>query len=136
MDKTKQPGINFDGIILTEEKFWRDYLIPEDLSIDLEFQSSNSIEDNNATVEVFTNFKLVDDTQEFLTLDLKFVGFFSTIKGEENMNIEKFIKDNSLALMYPYIREHITSTTSKSGIKPVILPPINLRAIINEEHNV
>lgn len=132
MDKTKQPGINFDGIILTEEKFWRDYSIPEDLSIDLEFQSSNSIEDNKATVEVFTNFKLVDDTQEFLTLDLKFVGFFSTIEDEENMNIEKFIKDNSLALMYPYIREHITNITSKTGIKPVILPPINLRAIINE----
>ena len=135
MDKTKQPGISFDGIILVEEKFWRDYQIPEDSSIDLEFQANNNIEKSSGTVEVYANFKLVKDEKSFLTLDLKFIGFFSVIGDEENMDIKEFIENNSLALMFPYIREHITNITSKSGIKPIVLPPINLRAVTNKEHS-
>ena len=33
MDKAKQPGIKFNGIILVEEEFWRDYDVPEDSAV-------------------------------------------------------------------------------------------------------
>lgn len=132
MDKTKQPGINFDGIILVEEDFWRDYLVPEELAIDLDFSTNNSLEKDRAIVEVITNLKLIEDKEVFIRLDFKFVGFFSIREGNSNMSMESFISNNALALMFPYIREHVMSVTSKSGIKPVILPPINLNAMINE----
>lgn len=132
MDKTKQPGIKFDGIILVEESFWRDYSVSENLKVDLEFSTSNKIEDNDAIVEVTTNFQLIKDDKSFVKLNFKFVGFFSIMEENPNMNMEKFISNNSLALMFPYIREHITSVTSKSGIKPIMLPPINLKAIVKK----
>lgn len=132
MDKTRQPGIKFDGIILVEESFWRDYSVPEDLTVDLEFSTSNSIENNNAAVEIATNFQLIKNDKSFVKLEFKFVGFFSVMEEDANMELEYFISNNSLALMFPYIREHITSVTSKSGIKPIMLPPINLKAMISE----
>ncbi len=42
MDKAKQPGISFDGIILVEEKFWRDYAIPQDVKLDLKIESGSN----------------------------------------------------------------------------------------------
>ncbi|XZK49641.1 protein-export chaperone SecB (plasmid) [Clostridium perfringens] len=35
--------------------------------------------------------------------------------------------------MFPYIREHITSVTQKAGIQPIVLPPINIRALLNNK---
>ncbi|HHV46117.1 MAG TPA: hypothetical protein GXX53_04360 [Tissierellia bacterium] len=133
MDKSKQPGIRFDGIILAEENFWRDYSIPKDSKIDLHFSAENHIEGKKATVEVTSYLRLIYEEKEVLKLESKFVGFFSEIEGQENMNIEDYIKNNSVALIFPYIREHIHMITAKSGIKPIMLPPINLRAMLNTE---
>lgn len=34
--------------------------------------------------------------------------------------------------MFPYIREHISTVTQKAGIKPVLLAPINVLAMLRE----
>lgn len=132
MDKSKQPGISFDGIILVKEDFWRNFDVPSDTNVDLKFEANNSINNNHATVEIVTSLRLVHGEDDVLTLESKFIGFFSTIDDNENMTIEDYINNNAAALMFPYIREHISSITGRSGIKPVMLPPVNLMAILNK----
>ncbi len=63
-------------------------------------------------------------------MDSTFVGFFSVIEGEENMEIEQYMQNHSPALMFPYIREHISTVTQKAGIKPVFLAPVNVLALL------
>ncbi len=136
MDKTKQPGIKFDGIILAEEKFWRDYKVPEDAKLDLNVISSNNKNGESYNVELKSVLKLAKDDKEVVVLKCKFVGFFSIIKGKENMDIDKYMKNNAPALMFPYIREHISSITMKSGIKPIFIPPLNLVALLNKQSDI
>lgn len=134
MDKSKQPGINFDGIILVGEEFWRNHNVPSDSKIDLKVQASNNIIDNKATVEITSILRLVHEAKDVLSLESRFVGLFSVIDGDENMGIEEYIQNNSPALMFPYIREHISTITGKAGIKPILLPPVNLLSILNKEN--
>ena len=137
MDKKKQPGISFNAIILVEEKFWRKPFLPEKLNIDVEFKSKRTIDKSNnekGIIEIETFLTLVDsDKEAFVRLETKFVGQFSVIESEQNMEIEHFLKHNAPALIFPYIREHISSVTSRAGISPVILPPMNIVAILNRK---
>jgi preprotein translocase subunit SecB len=132
MDKSKQPGISFDSIILVKEEFWRDHNVPEESIPDFKIGMGWSIQGINYIVEVSISFKLLYEDKEKLKLDSTFVGSFSVIENNENMNMEEYIKNNSVALMFPYVREHISAITQKSGIKPVLLPPMNVVALIKQ----
>ncbi|HHY59392.1 MAG TPA: hypothetical protein GX504_02135 [Clostridia bacterium] len=74
--------------------------------------------------------RLVVDGRDVLRLEGAFVGFFSVIKGSENMEMERFMEAHAPALMFPYIREHISTVTQKAGVKPVLLPPLNIKALV------
>lgn len=131
MDKSKQPGINFDGIILVREEFWRDYIVPDDVDMDIKFEASNQAIHDSATVEIRSILRLITEGRDVVKLESTFVGFFSADEHKGNMDLGDYIKNNSSALMFPYIREHITAVTSKAGINPIMLPPLNLVAILN-----
>mgnify|MGYP000980443844 CR=1 FL=1 len=133
MDKTKQPGISFDDIILAEEEFWRDYNVPAKLEVRLDIDLNVNTANNIA--EMKTVLKLIPDNkeQESLRLICKFVGFFSVIPGEENMDIEQYLMKNAPALMFPYIREHIYTITQKSGIPAIRIPPLNVMALLENK---
>ena len=49
------------------------------------------------------------------------------------MSLNEFIKVNAPALMMPYIRETISNITIRSGLKPVIIPPINIISMAKEK---
>lgn len=45
---------------------------------------------------------------------------------EENQKfLDKYINVNVAAMIFPFVREHLATTTMKSGITPIIIPPIN-----------
>lgn len=133
MDKNKQPGISFDGIILAEDNFQREPEVPDESNINFGIEVSNTNINSLINVDVKANLKLVYQDKDVLTMQSRFIGFFSTVEGEENMDIDEFIRYNAVALMIPYIREHISSITLKSGIKPILLPPINVYSLYDKE---
>jgi preprotein translocase subunit SecB len=131
MDKTKQPGIKFDGILLVKEDFWRDYTVPKGIEPRLNFNFKWSENDKKFTAELDTSVTLQNENgDEVLRLNSTWVGLFSIDEQLENMDIEEYLKTNSSALMIPYIREHISAITSKSGVGAILLPPINVLALI------
>lgn len=132
MDKTKQPGISFDTIMLVKEDFWRDYNVPQKSKVDLKIGMSKNSKDDNYFTELTTTLRLIADEKEVLKLESTFVGIFSVVEDNENMDIEEYMNSHSPALMFPYIREHISNITQKSGIKPILLPPINILALIKQ----
>ena len=132
IDENKQPGVKFDAIILTKEEFWRLPKLPETIGLDLNMNSNISNSEENASNELNTVLiGRAEDGNEVFKLDITFVGFFSTIQGQENMNLITFMNTNSAALMFSYIREHVSSITMKSGMQPIILSPINVQALVN-----
>ncbi len=134
MDKTKQPGINFNGILLVEEKFWRDHEVPDNPEILFDIEMNLNIQEENCNTQLISTLIMKNETEEVLKLESTFVGLFSINKENENMDMEHYLKNNSPALMFPYIREHIAMITQKSGVGPVLLPPMNIIALINKNN--
>jgi preprotein translocase subunit SecB len=125
MDKTKQPGILFDDIILKELVFSRKEGYANKPALNMQFRASVGIspEKDRLLYEMTCE---VNDESEFFKIKCVMIGFFSVIKGKENLELEEFAKVSAPSLLFPYIRETISSTTTKAGIPPVVIPPVNL----------
>lgn len=61
------------------------------------------------------------------------------VAGEFNIQInskitddikEFLIKKNTISILFPYIRSYITTITSQTGMKPIILPTINVNTVL------
>ena len=128
MDINKQPGISFDDIILKELVFSRKEGFSEEPELDVQLGSnvSFSSDENNLAYEMFCGIK---DKNDFFSINCTMIGFFSVVKGKENMGLKEYSNLNAPAAIFPYIRETIASTTTKAGIPPVVIPPMNLAAI-------
>jgi preprotein translocase subunit SecB len=135
MDKLKQPGIQFADIFLVSDNFKRTVNIPEKIETTIDFNINyfKSEENNNFSLEIHTKFIGTNQGNEVLSLECTFVGIFRYYAGQENLNMDDFIRNNAPAIMFPYIREHISTTTRKAGFPQYLLPPINITAILNEK---
>lgn len=136
MDLDRQPGISFDGILLLKENFHRIPSIPDKLKIDINFSMILNSSADSFSNELTTNLAcLSEEDEEVLKFEFTFVGVFSVINEDANMDIKHFMKHNSPALIFPYVREHITTITQKAGINPILLPPINILAMTKDIKN-
>ncbi len=64
------------------------------------------------------------------------VGLFSLeLEQDANSNdlIDDMYKKNAVAILYPYIRSIVTDLSSKGSENPIILPPLNVAAMIDED---
>lgn len=100
--------INEDNIELTkkiEEKGDSDYLVI--LSVHL--SSSQSFE-----------------------LKISLEGHFGIECDNKEMK-DALINKNSVSILFPYIRSEITLITSQPNIQPIVLPPININSLLNQQ---
>ncbi|MDC7124994.1 MAG: protein-export chaperone SecB [Spirochaetales bacterium] len=136
MNKAKQPGINFNNIILKDLNFSRntDCILKPQLKVDLDAKNNISEDKNNLNVEL--TIEISEEENNSFHISCTMVGEFSVSEGTENMDLESFSKVNAVSLMIPYLREVISSVTTRSGLKPVILPPINVSALAKNNSNV
>lgn len=132
MDKTKQPGIAFNAMVLKSLHFDRDPAALEKPNVDINFAQviGLSPDKTNLTIEITTTVKELE--KSLFSLSTTFVGLFAVVPGQENMTLEEFAQVNGPALMFPYIRELIADITLRSGLKPVIFPPLNIHMMMNK----
>jgi len=128
MDKSRQPGISFDDIILKELVFSRKEGFSDQPKLDVQLESNVSFSPNEDRLSYEMSCDIKDE-KEFFNIRCTMIGFFSAIKGIENMSLKEYSNLNAPAAIFPYIRETIASTTTMAGIPPVVIPPTNLAAI-------
>jgi len=68
--------------------------------------------------------QVYNDVEQFSFL-VKMVGVFECIGESPLTDYEAFGKVNGAAIIFPYIREHISYLSLKAGLVPIILPPVN-----------
>lgn len=127
MDEAKQPGINFDTVFLKEIEFKR-LLKINSSQIDIDFTSHVSFSEDKMRL-IYELGCTVNDKSGVFSLRCTMVGIFSCVNGAENMTLAEFAKSNAPALIMPYIRELVTTTSIRAGLNPVVFPPINVVAL-------
>lgn len=64
-----------------------------------------------------------------LTVSVKAYAHF-LYEADEYSKEEDIIKDNTVAIMFPFIRSQVTLLTTQPGMMPIVLPPINTQKFI------
>lgn len=123
-----ESGFRISNLILLESEFKR--------VVNVTFDDEKVIQNINVDVNVnvkenvvFVSEK-VDYTQtlneiEEVSCKIVMAGVFEKI-GESNLkDLEQFGHVNGAAIIFPYIREHLSNIASKAGLGLIILPPVN-----------
>ncbi len=95
-----------------------------ELSVHVDYDIENIAEDG---YEVILSTS-VGDENENIYVNVKGKAIFHT--QQKNMDI---LEKNSIAIMFPYIRSYISIITTQPGMVPIVLPAMNIIAMINDK---
>ena len=136
MDATKEPGIRITGIVVEHLRF-DDITIGQLPTTDHVFQikiERRQIE--GATVgEAVLHFfmKPKEGVESSFYFEADVAGRFETSGDDANMQLETFLKINGPAQLVPFLREIVANITFRSRHGVVLLPAINVIALVQRE---
>lgn len=114
------------GIIISEGTFKRS---EEDIQdIELKVMVNHDIEQISENEYKITLDLTVSDTDKQLSVFVKGIGIFET--EQENQTL---IERNTIAIMFPYLRSYVSTLTTQPGMAPIVLPPMNVVAMLNQK---
>ncbi len=97
--------------------------VSQNLNVEFEQTIGVKEKEHNMRLEMTTN---IHDENNALTIQIKAQGFFefeSDLKPNEK---DIFFRTSAPAILFPYVRAYITTLSALSGVKPVILPTLNM----------
>ena len=95
----------------------------------MKFSAAVSADTNNAfTVRLKISIK--EDSA--YTLSCSLVGVFEVDDGLTEGNA--YLQNNAVAIMFPYLRSQITLLTSQPGMRPIIIPALNINKLLQQEN--
>lgn len=131
-NKDMESGFRIHNILLMESNFKRvpnvvfdNPSITQDIRI--EGEVTVNAEKNIVSVIQTLHFSQILNEEKQITATIKMIGIFEKT-GESAIDLENFGNVNGAAIIYPYIREHLTSLSVKAGVGIILLPPANFAA--------
>ncbi len=133
MDKNKQPGIQIKAILFSEVTFKRNPSTDIEPNIDVSYEINNILNNKNELQVHFKTTITEEKKENPLKIELLAVGIFASVGGEENLALDEFCRYNAPSIIFPYIREYVSSLSIKAGLDPIVLPPTNFIALTKEK---
>jgi preprotein translocase subunit SecB len=129
-----ESGFQIKNLILLESAFSRINNVAFGESIETKFNINVEVAVNGKVITVAEEATLVQKFQEVeqVKVKVKMIGVFECIGDSQLKNFDEFGRVNGAAIIFPYIREHITNISLKAGIGAIILPPVNFTKIEKE----
>lgn len=130
MDKKNkmESGFQINQLLLLESNFKRlnkvqfEGDIPElKIDINTEVGVQGKVISVEETVTITQKY---NDIEQF-SFSVKMAGLFECIGDSSLTDYDDFGRVNGAAIIFPYIREHITNLSLKAGLNPIVLPPVN-----------
>lgn len=53
--------------------------------------------------------------------------------SEDSVLGKKILENNTVAILFPYLRSQLTLLSSQPDFEPIVLPVLNINALLNEE---
>lgn len=127
-DKELESGFRIENLILLESNFKRvanvTFNTPDilqNIDVDVNVNVDNDMIFVTEKVHYMQKYNDVDEVDCTITM----AGIFKKIGKSELQDLEQFGHVNAAAIIFPYIREHLSNLSSKAGLGLIILPPAN-----------
>ncbi len=127
-------GLKFERYEVDEVSFNRNQKLPEGIDTwEIDFDVGAMVKTNEEKNKMKVNLQVVifkKTKNPPFTMKVDIAGYFGTM---ENIDIEKKYKANAIAILYPYLRAIVSTYTASANISPIILPAINVNAMLKEK---
>lgn len=121
-----ESSLVLEKIEIVESTFRKKAELIDGLELGIQVEHSlNKVSDGLFEVLLETT---VSDEEEKVFVNVKERAIFST--QQENRNI---LEKNTIAIMFPYIRSYISIITTQPGMAPIVLPAMNIVALVNDK---
>ena len=119
--------LKLEDIKITESSFKRieDDLTNLDLGINVE-KEVEKIDENRIKITLKVT---VSDDAKNICVEIVCKGTFSINEGADISSFE----NNAIAILFPYIRSSISIITTQPGIRPIVLPAMNIVAMFDNQ---
>lgn len=126
-EKKLASGYKINKILLVESNFFRtnNVLFGDDINSNFDVNIEVAVNGNIITVGETISVSQIAKEEKQVDIKIRMIGEFECIGETQLTDFENFGRVNGAAIIYPYIREHITNMSIKAGLTPIILPPVN-----------
>lgn len=134
MNKNMQPGIMIEAIHQVRCEFTRLQGNASKIKNTFTFKyGSNLVSEGKGIAELtlMANGTNADDDKKVYNCEIVYIGAFEVSKDSVNMPLQEFLETNAPAHLFPYIRESLSSLSQKAGLPAILLPPINILALLS-----
>lgn len=108
----------------------------EDVEYNTSFKIEYAINSGDDTKIKVTIDTIITNSSETIELNLQTVGIFQIEKNDiDDETYEHLVKANTVAIVFPFIRSQVSLLTTQPGMMPIIIPPININALIADQDN-
>ncbi len=125
-----ESSLHLDRLICTHLQVERS---EKNLSEDkLQMQVQKHIEylHNYDNAKVTLKVKIFDRGQ-ILKVEIIMVGYFVLSGVQDPAFAQEIMEKNTVAIMFPYVRSQISLATTQPGFPPVVIPAININALLD-----
>lgn len=112
----------------------------EDAPAKIDFKITRKVEyleDEDNTFLVTLNTRIFENARENnypFSMNISLTGIFE-IDNDDVKNRRTFAEINSVAILFPYLRAIVSTYSASANIQPLILPPVNVVKMIQEEQD-
>jgi len=126
-----------DNIIFEKNKEFNQEKVKMDISLKKDINFVEKESDGSERYSVSLEINIFEDPIENnfpFSLFIKITGYFNVITKDENMK-EELINLNSVSILFPYLRSLVSTITANSNISSLIIPPLNINKLLDENKN-
>lgn len=126
-------GIRLATVFLSNSSLQRPFFLDDksesNFTVALEQSYSNELSDK---LVVKLGVRITFDHFDKFEIYVEMTGIFT---HTENLSfpLKDFATINAPAILFPFVREHVATLTSKADINTVLLPPVNFVALAQEQ---
>lgn len=135
--KNTKAALKLHDVVVNNIEFKREERkIDGDKEIKISFDSSIYEVHTDSLYKVTIKSNINNEPDSDFYLNVEMVGYF-TYNEELKLSSEvkeRVIQKNTLAILFPYLRSLITTLSANVGIKPIILPPVNINALLEQRN--
>lgn len=95
----------------------------------IEIIPKGTFEFKSSRFNLYFVFKAFSETSENAFIEIECIGIFGFKENTTFEKIPDFFYNNSMAILFPYLRAFISLVTLQINIPPLILPTLNLSSL-------
>ena len=121
----KEAQFRFVNYRITESVIKLNPEVEPNDELEVNFEQTIGVHDTENRMRLLLNTS-IKDKNNALSIAVKAEGFFEFDEGLDEDMKDGFFNANAPAILFPYIRAYISTLSTLSGTKPIVLPTLNL----------